>query len=165
MDDRKVYKELLNVLRYGDTLAVSELSRLGRDYESIINNINYFKENGIGLVILDNDTLKLEPNASTQEKMMFDVLLSFLSYIADMERKKMLERQRAGIAFAKKNNPEKYKGRPLAYSKDSKGKNLLIYNTIVDGLKEGNPIMEIHRKTGVSRSTIYKIKQELEEEL
>lgn len=40
------------------------------------------------------------------------------------------------------------------------GAKKLIYDTIVKGLQNGESVMMLHRKTGVSRKTIYKIKNE-----
>ena len=38
------------------------------------------------------------------------------------------------------------------------GAKKLIYDTIVKGVQNGESVMMLHRKTGVSRKTIYKIK-------
>ncbi|WP_244943978.1 helix-turn-helix domain-containing protein [Siminovitchia fortis] len=67
--------------------------------------------------------------------------------------------QREGIEIAKKQG--KYKGRKKQYHVGGTGKDKMIYDGIMKDLSAGTSVMDIHRKTGVTRSTIYNIKSNL----
>ncbi|MED4888282.1 helix-turn-helix domain-containing protein [Lysinibacillus fusiformis] len=45
---------------------------------------------------------------------------------------------------------------------DSKGKDRIIYNVVVQLLKQNESVVNIHRETGLSRNTIYSIKRQSE---
>ncbi|MFD1363283.1 helix-turn-helix domain-containing protein [Lentibacillus salinarum] len=55
----------------------------------------------------------------------------------------------------------KYTGRSKKYHANATGKDKLIYDEIVKNLSTGTSVMDIHRRTGVARSTIYSIKHEI----
>jgi len=84
-----------------------------------------------------------------------------MSYMAEQERLKILERQqRQGIAIAKKEG--KYKGADKFYRPDSPNDNHRAkYHRIVQLLNQGKPITHIRDDVGVSRNTIYRIKNSL----
>lgn len=89
-------------------------------------------------------------------------------YIAETERKSIRERQRQGIQAAKKRGV--YRGRSPEYTLESKNpRKKAIYKKIVSILTTNSEdksvtITEIAKNTGVSRSTIYKIKNNLNNE-
>ncbi len=57
------------------------------------------------------------------------------------------------------------KGGKKRYHKGATGKDKIIYDEVVRLLKEKESVMNIHRKTGVSRNTVYKIQHEMEPEV
>jgi len=79
--------------------------------------------------------------------------------MVEEERENILSAQRQGIKIAKKQG--KYKGRKKKYHTGATGKDKVIYDIIIDELNNKTSVMDIHRKTGVARSTIYKIRDEL----
>src|SRR5690625_4741914 len=89
-----------------------------------------------------------------------DLVLTLLSWMVDEERERIRTAQREGIEIAKKKG--KYQGRKRKYHANAKGKDKLIYETIVRELHKGTSVMDIHRMTRVARSTIYNIKEEVE---
>lgn len=104
--DRPGYQAMKNILRAGDCLYIDSLDRLGRDYEAIISEWkNITREIGCDIVALDNtglfDSRKFREMGDIG-RLLEDQMLSLLAYVADVERKKILERQRQGIATAKK---------------------------------------------------------------
>lgn len=158
--DRAVYQEMRSKLRFGDVLVVHDLSRFGRNKEDIRNEWKWLTENEIDIVVLDMpilDTRKYKELEGVGQ-LISDIVLSLLSWIVDEERERIRSAQREGIEIAKKMG--KFKGRPVKYHSEAKGRNKLIYNAIVDDLKNNVSVMDIHRKTGVSRNTIYRIKRE-----
>lgn len=95
-----------NVLREEDILYLDALDRLGRDYDSIIEEWKQItRELGCDIVALDNESLfdsRKFREMGELGKLMEDQFLSLLAYVADAERKKTLQRQKEGIASAKK---------------------------------------------------------------
>lgn len=103
--DRPGYQTMKNILRPGDCLYIDALDRLGRDYEAIIYEWKYItRELKCDIVALDNtglfDSRKFREMGDIG-RLLEDQMLSLLAYVADVERKKILERQRQGIASAK----------------------------------------------------------------
>jgi DNA invertase Pin-like site-specific DNA recombinase len=77
---------------------------------------------------------------------MSQLLLSVMGAFAEFERALILERQREGIAVAKKKGI--YKGRKPSIGPDEKGQ-------IQQWIDEGIGKSEIARRLGVSRATVY----------
>jgi len=116
--NRKNYLDLKGKLRAKDVLVVYEMDRLGRNKKMIKEELEYFNENDIRIIILDIPTTMInldlfeEGIAKSMIKMINNVLIEVLSTIAEEERKKIKKRQSEGIALAKSQG--KYRGRPLA---------------------------------------------------
>lgn len=114
--ERLGYLSMKSIIRKGDCLYVDALDRLGRDYDSIIKEWKEItREIGCDIVALDNEALfdsRKFKEMGDLGRMLEDQLLAVLSYVADVERKKTLERQKQGIAAAK-NAGVKF-GRPIS---------------------------------------------------
>src|SRR5699024_9236043 len=110
-DDREGFKVLLKCLRKGDTLYIKSLDRLSRSKRDIKKYLEYFREEGITLKVLDIPTtlMKLDEKNGWITELINNLLLEVLSSIAEQERITILERQREGIEIAKREG--KYKGR------------------------------------------------------
>ena len=103
--ERTGYYAMKQIIREGDCLYIDSLDRLGRDYDGIIKEWKHItREIKCDIVALDNaalfDSRKFKEMGELG-KLMEDQFLSLLAYVADNERKKILERQRQGIAAAK----------------------------------------------------------------
>lgn len=119
--DREQYKELKKTAREGDTLVIKELDRLGRNKQMIKEELQYYKEHNINVVILNIPTTKMLLNMDLKENkwivdMVNNILIEVLSTIAEEERNKIKQRQAEGIAIAKKEG--KYKGRKAITKED-----------------------------------------------
>ena len=44
IENRPVFQEALNFVRMGDRFVVESIDRLGRNYDEVINTVNYLKE-------------------------------------------------------------------------------------------------------------------------
>jgi DNA invertase Pin-like site-specific DNA recombinase len=99
---------LMEFLRDGDELVVVKLDRLGRSTRDVLNLVHELEGKGAALTVL-------EPAFSTKDAA-GSLLVTVLAMVAEMERKFIRERQRAGIEAAKAKGV--YKGRkatvPLA---------------------------------------------------
>lgn len=101
-------------IRKGDLIYIDALDRLGRNYDEVIEEWRYItREVGADIIVLENEALFDSRKFKTMGdmgKLMEDQFLSLLSYVADQERKKILQRQKEGIAIAKSKG--KHLGRP-----------------------------------------------------
>lgn len=157
---RPEFQKLLSFVREGDSVTFDSLDRLGRDYDDIKKTVLFFKNKNVEVYFLDAPFLNFNTGNEILDKAMFDMFLSFLSYIAENERQKIKERQKEGIALAK--IKKVYKGRPTEYSATSHDpQKRLVYNNIVTMLEKGFPIVNIAKSNKVSRETVYKIKRSL----
>lgn len=110
--NRDQYQLLIRTLREGDTVFITSLDRFGRDYNEISKQWEHIhKTIGADIVIMDMadllDTRKKEAGLTGQ--LIGDIVLRLLSYVAEIERRDIRERQRQGIEAAKERGA--YKGR------------------------------------------------------
>lgn len=114
--NREEYQLLKRTLRKNDVVIIKELDRLGRNKEGIKKELEWFKDNGITLRILDIPTTLMDLSqydsgmARAMMDMINNVLIEVLSTIAEEERNKIRTRQAEGIAVAKSQG--KHLGRP-----------------------------------------------------
>lgn len=150
--DRNGYTALKTaLLRRGDTLVVKSLDRLSRNKADIKNELQYFKDNGIRLKILDLPTTMVDYPAGQEWvlEMVNNVLIEVLSSIAMQERETIRQRQAEGIAAAKAKG--KHMGRPKAEKPDN-------WTEVVSLWQDGKiTAVEAMRRTGLKRSTFYKL--------
>jgi DNA invertase Pin-like site-specific DNA recombinase len=92
--DRLIDK-LLEELDSGDTLLVTELSRLGRNMLEILNLIEEFNTKKINLIFIN------QPELSTANNALSKLLYSIYGYFAETEREIISERTKQGLAVAK----------------------------------------------------------------
>ncbi|MDU4890975.1 MAG: recombinase family protein [Clostridium sp.] len=113
--DRPAYQLLKNdILREGDTLVIKELDRLGRNKEMIKSELNYFKQQGIRIKVLNVPTTLMDIPEGQEWiiDMINNILIEVLGAIAEEERNKIKARQAEGIAVAKEKGT--HMGRPKA---------------------------------------------------
>lgn len=101
--DRPAYGKLMKRLRRGDVLAVKSIDRLGRDYEEILAQWRTVtKDRGVAIVVLDMPLLDTrEQRGGVTGTLISDIVLQLLSYVAQVERESIKQRQAEGIASAK----------------------------------------------------------------
>lgn len=150
--DRSGYTALKTaLLRRGDTLVIKSLDRLSRSKRDIKNELQYFKENGIRLKVLDLPTTMIEYPAGQEWvlDMVNNILVEVLSFIAQQERETIHQRQAEGIATAKEKG--KHLGRPSTQIPQN-------WDTVITRWRNGEiTAVEAMRQTGVKRSTFYKL--------
>lgn len=143
------------LLRRGDTLVIKSLDRLSRNKADIKNELQYFKDNGIRLKILDIPTTLIDYPAGQEWvlDMVNNILIEVLSSIAMQERETIRQRQAEGIAAAKTKG--KHMGRPRATTPDN-------WPEIVSLWRGGEiTAAEAMRRTGISSSTFYRLVKRL----
>jgi DNA invertase Pin-like site-specific DNA recombinase len=101
--ERPAWKRLVGLLKAGDLLVVKSIDRLGRDYDDIIQQWRRLtKELGVDVVVLDMPLLDTRgPEKGVTGTFIADIVLQLLSYVAQVERESIRQRQAEGIASAK----------------------------------------------------------------
>lgn len=137
---RPVLEGILNELNAGDTLVVWKLDRLGRTTKELINMIDDFDKRGINFVSITEQFDTTTPTGKF-------VITMFIA-MAQLERDIIVLRAKAGLEAARQRG--RVGGRPKISSEKVEYA-LLLH-------KQGNrSVKYICEKTGLSRSTFYRI--------
>ncbi len=100
--ERTQYRRLMRKLKDGDTLVIKSIDRLGRNYEEILEQWRIItKEKRAAIVVLDMPLLDTRQNRDLTGTLIADIVLQLLSYVAQLEREFIHQRQAEGIAAAK----------------------------------------------------------------
>lgn len=103
--DRDGYIKMISALRKGDLLVITDIDRLGRNYDMIITEwvVKITKHIGADIVVLGMPLLDTRSQVgSLAGRLLGDIVLQLLSYVAQKERENIHRRQSEGIAAAKK---------------------------------------------------------------
>lgn len=153
--DRAGYQALkTTMLRTGDTLIVKSLDRLSRNKGDIKAELQYFKEHGIRVKIIDLPTTMTDFPTGQEWvlEMINNILIEVLGTIAEQERATIKQRQREGIESARSKG--KHLGRPpLQKSENWKE----VYTIWQNG---GITAKEAMQRTGLKRSSFYRLVKE-----
>src|SRR5699024_1243654 len=158
--ERSVFKEVLDFVRSEDQLIVESIDRLGRNYDEVIDTVNFLKQKDVQLVITSLPIMSEAIGNPLLDKFIKDLIIQILAMIAEQERSESKRRQAQGIKLAKSKGV--YTGRPTLYSPNAKDpQKRLVYHRVVSQLNEGIAISKIAKEVGITRQTIYRIKKEL----
>jgi len=94
--------KMMDYVREGDTLVVESISRLGRSTKDLLEIVEYLQKKGVHLKSLKESIDTSTPNG----KFVFTIFTA----LSELERATILQRQKEGIAAAKKRG--KHMGRP-----------------------------------------------------
>lgn len=142
------------MLRRGDTLVVKSLDRLSRSKADIKAELEYFRENGIRVKVLDLPTTMMDipEGQGWVFDMVNNILIEVLGTIAQQERNTIRQRQAEGIVAAKARG--KHLGRPKAVKPDN-------WNKVFAQWKAGEiTAVEAMRLTGLKRGVFYRFAKE-----
>lgn len=138
-------------LRFGDTLYIKSLDRLSRNKEDIKNELEWFRKNGIRLMIIDLPTsmISVPEGQDWIIEMINNILIEVLSSIAQQERETIRARQREGIEAAKAAG--RHLGRPPLTVPDN-------FASVIAKWHSGQiTAKEAMQLTGLKRSSFYKL--------
>jgi DNA invertase Pin-like site-specific DNA recombinase len=153
--DRPQYQLIKKILQKGDTLFIKELDRLGRNADQIKEEWKAITDKGSNIVVLDMPILDTRQYKNGMEKVITNIVLELLSYMAEREREKIKVRQAEGIAAAKAKG--KLLGRPHAtYPKEF----TKHYEQWKSGEITAVKAMEL---LSMKRTTFYKLVKQYEE--
>ena len=143
--NRPKLQEMLEYAREGDTIYIHDWSRISRNTKDLLELVDALSARGIGLVSVHEGFDTTTPGGR--------LLLTVVGAINEFERTNLLERQREGIAIAKREG--KYKGRKAAQIED-------IAAVYESWMRREKSKAELAREHGVSRPTLDRLLREYE---
>lgn len=163
--NRIEYQKLVNnTLKAGDTLYITSIDRLGRNMKDIEQEYQTITElRQCKLISLEEPFLSSSSDEIMNE-LLRPILLKFLSWVAERERKEMLNRQKQAYNSMKKdwkgrlisNKTGKVMGRPKKYidlTKEQRDK-------VEEWIAGTRSCLSVARELGISRTTLYRIREE-----
>ena len=152
--EREGYQYLKKqILRSGDTLVIKELDRLSRSKSDIKQELEFFKNHGVHIRILDIPTTltDFQPEQMWVMDMINAILIEVLGSIAENERLKIRRRQREGIDAALKKNVRF--GRPAIAKPEN-------WDTVVKQIDaKETTVSQALQTLNISRSSYYRFRQ------
>lgn len=113
--ERPQLQALLEYVREGDIVVVTELERLGRNNKELTEIMATIQRKGATLEVLNLPTLRGIEDDNLR-RLLNNLILELYKYQAQAERERIKERQAQGIVIAK--NQGKYRGRKSLFAKD-----------------------------------------------
>lgn len=101
--NRPQLQAMLDFVREGDIVVIHEFSRLARSTKDLLEIVEALNDKGVQLI---SNKENLDTSTPTGK-----LMLTMIGAIAEFERQQLLERQREGIAIAKREG--KFKGRQV----------------------------------------------------
>lgn len=149
--DRPEYDRMKALLQKGDEVYFKELDRIGRDKCLIKEELEWFKERGILVRILDVPTtlMELPKGQEWVFEMVNNILIEVLGTIAEQEWKKTKQRREEGIAAM-----PVIDGKRVS-SKTGRGFGRTEKNVELE-LRIGENITDACNRLGISRTTYYR---------
>ncbi|MFR6291704.1 MAG: recombinase family protein [Peptococcaceae bacterium] len=143
---RPNFNKLLEILQEGDTLVITKLDRFARNTVEGINVVQHLLERGVRVNILNMGTVDNTPTG----KLILTVMLGF----AEFERDMIIQRTSEGKSIAK-TKVGYWEGRPPKYDMETliEAAELLEYHTY----------RQVSELTGISKSTLQRVKKRYEE--
>lgn len=147
--DRVEYQRLLTILEADDELVIKSIDRLGRNYDDILEQWQLLtKTKKVHITVLDFPLLDTKNTSDTiTGKLISDLVLQVLSYVSQMEREQIKQRQMEGIREAQKRG--KRFGRPQIKIPEEFTEISDLYRRKMLTIREGAELL------GVSKSTFH----------
>jgi len=151
---REKYKQMKSQLRAGDLLIVKSIDRFGRNYTQICKEWESIINMGVDIQVLDMPILNTRDNQNgLTGRLITDIILKLLGYVAERERDNIKTRQAEGIASAQARGVKF--GRPvLEIPKDF----IRAYELYKQGLIKVRDVMSM---CNIAKSTFYKYAQSI----
>ena len=155
--ERPVLRECLEycISNNIDILLISELSRLGRKVDEVLENVKFCKDHHLNIYFQKENLSIFNPDGS--ENPFLTIMIAVLGTCAQLERE--------AIYFRLHSGREKYRaeggkvGRKVGYRKPIETKEE-EYREVIRHLKKGTTIRDTAKLTGHCVRTVQKIKKE-----
>jgi DNA invertase Pin-like site-specific DNA recombinase len=146
--ERQQLEAALDYMREGDTFAVTKLDRLARSVGDLLAIVARLERKKVSLRVLSISGNQALDTATSTGRLM----LAVIGAVGQAEREAMLERQREGIAKAKREG--RYKGRVPTARRQA--------DEIARLKSEGVRPSEIASRLGIGRASVYRVLGEQE---
>jgi len=140
---RPVLQDCLSFLREGDCLHVHSIDRLARNLSDLEKLVGVLTKKGV-VVRFHKEGLTFTGQDDPMQRLLFQLL----GAVSEFERALIKERQREGIAAAKKAG--KHLGRPSTLTPDQLA-------TLMARVAAGEAKKALAGEFGISRATLYKV--------
>lgn len=148
--DRPKLQEMISELQSGDTVYIHDFSRLARSTSDLLTLVEDLNSKGIHLV---SNKENIDTSTPTGK-----LMLTMIGAINEFERTNMLERQKEGIAIAKREGKYKNCGRKKKELSDG-------YEDLIQQYVDGNITkVQLAVMLNVSRPTLNRILKEYRED-
>jgi putative DNA-invertase from lambdoid prophage Rac len=128
------------------------VDRLGRNYEDVTDTIKEFIRRGVVIRTIINN-MTFDGSATDPMQMAVrDALIGFMAASAQAQAEATKEAQKAGIEHAKA-KMDTYKGRRPSFNREQ-------LEAVRGLLGTGTGVSAVAKETGLSRQTIYRIKND-----
>lgn len=159
--ERVAYQKLVRKLKPNDEVYIKAIDRLGRNYEEIIEQWHYLtKQKEIDIIVLDFPLLDTRNTIhGLTGQFISDLVLQILSYVAQIERENIRQRQAEGIKVAKEKG--KQFGRPKLELPENFFEVAQQWQTGCISLREGATLLSTNHSTfsrWLKRHGVQKIK-------
>jgi len=155
--NRERYDDMKEVLQAGDEVYFTEIDRIGRDKALIKEELEWFKEKGVIVRVLDVPTTLMEfpKEQSWVLEMVNNILIEVLGTIAEQEWKKIKKRREDGIKVM----PVDDEGYKISSKTGRRfGREAMDIDLT---LLEGETVTEACERLGISRQTYYRKMREM----
>ena len=146
--ERPALRACLEYVRDGDVLYVHSIDRLARNLRDLLTIVTELQKQKVTLKFHKENLTFVAGNDAVQADAFQELQLHIIAAVAQFERALILERQREGIAIAKRTGKYKTVGRKPVLSGEQ-------VNELRARLEKGAKVAALAREYGVSRQTVY----------
>lgn len=136
---------MLDYIRDGDIVVVTELDRLGRNNKDLTKIMNEIQQKGATLEVLNLPSMNGIKDDNLR-RLINNLVIELYKYQAESERKRIKERQAQGIAIAKSKG--KFEGRKPKFTENDP-RLQLAFKLYLEGATE----KDVEKQTGINRRT------------
>lgn len=149
--ERPQLQAMLDYIREGDIVTVTELDRLGRNNKDLTIIMNAIQQKGATLEVLNLPSMNGIEDENLR-RLINNLVIEIYKYQAEAERRKIKERQQQGIKIAK--DKGKFKGGKRKFKENDPRLNLAFELYL-----KGHSDKEVEEQTGINRRTFRRYRQ------
>ncbi len=146
--DREQLNKMLNELQPGDIVIIADLTRISRSTKDLLDIIEQIKQKGASIKSIKDTWLD-----TSSDNPYNSFLLTVMSGLSQLERDLISQRTKEGLTSAKARG--RVGGRPNGRTNKTDLVGIMI--------KENYKIKDIVDKTGLSRTTVYRVIKDIED--
>ena len=156
--DRPLLQEALafSLDNHIDIILISELSRLGRRCDEILETIKFLKDHHINCYFLKEQLAIFSPDG--KENPYLTIMCAVLGTAAELERETIYYRLKSGRDKYVRDGGRL--GKPKGSGMKTKDQMAIEYKAVIKHLKGGQSVRNTAKITGVSPSTVQRVKKE-----